>query len=89
MKNNKVIKPGYELRNDFQININWVGQNRRFAVKFNRGIYQDQIFYYDHDVIYEIARDHLESLKSFKNYGYNLSTSNVPGYAEDYLIQNP
>ena len=84
-KNELIIKSGYELRNDFLIKRNWFGQNKRFAVRFKRGNYQNETYYYDHDYVYQNARQHLENIPSFQKYGFNVSTSNIPGYAIDHL----
>ena len=75
----------YETRNNFIINRDWVGQNKRFAVRFIRGNYQNETYYYDHDKVYYNAKQHLEGLPSFQKYGYNVCTVNIPGYALDYL----
>jgi hypothetical protein len=69
----------------FKLDKRWYGQKRVVQVNFIRGSYQKQAYVYDHDFVYDNTVDHLNTLNCWENDGYYSSSSNIPGWAKDFV----
>tara|TARA_B110000046_G_C12929905_1_gene370957 strand:+ start:69 stop:1085 length:1017 start_codon:yes stop_codon:yes gene_type:complete len=68
----------------FKLDQRWYGQGRIIKVQFNQGNYQDTIYSYNHDEVYEKTLDHLENLACWeKDRCYSCSTG-IPGWAKKF-----
>lgn len=74
-----------EVKPYFKIAKNWYGEKKVIKVKFKVGIYQDKIYYYDHDYVYKNTIYHLKNLPCWENDGYYFNRRNIPGFAKDYV----
>lgn len=72
----------------FKLDKRWYGQKRVVQVNFIRGSYQKQAYVYDHDFVYDNTVDHLNTLNCWENNGYYSSSSNIPGWAKDFVQKN-
>ena len=81
------ITPGIELKSYFKIAKNWYRKNKIIEVRFKRGVYQNNIYRYDHDKVYDRTLYHLKQLPCWDNDGYYSSSSNIPGFAIDYVTK--
>ena len=71
----------------FIVSQNWYGEGRIVKVQFNRGNYQNDVFVYNHDEVYNHTIEHLETLGGWEDYGYYSNSRNIPGWAVDYVKQ--
>ncbi|MDG1954117.1 MAG: hypothetical protein P8I51_04380 [Polaribacter sp.] len=72
---------------NFKVSQNWYGQGRIVKVQFNRGNYQDCVFIYDHDEVYNHTIDYLKGLGCWENYSYYSNSRNIPGWAKNYVVK--
>ena len=71
----------------FKISKNWYGKGMMIQVSFNKGKYQDNIFVYDHDNVYDSTINHLETLNCWDKSNFYSSSSNIPSWAKKYVKQ--
>jgi len=86
--NNETIREALsfnDTRTYFKISQNWYGDSRIIKVQFNRGNYQDCVFVYNHDEVYNYALDYLKTLNCWVNDNYYSNSRNIPGWAENYV----
>ena len=74
-----------DTRNYFKIAENWYGRGMIIKVKFNRGRYQNYSFIYNHDGVYDNTINHLRTLNCWTNNNCYSSSTNIPGWATDYV----
>ena len=74
-----------DTRTYFKISQNWYGDSRIIKIQFNRGNYQDCVFVYNHDEVYNYALDYLKTLNCWVNDNYYSNSRNIPGWAENYV----
>ena len=74
-----------DTRNYFKIAENWYGQGMIIKVKFNRGRHQNYSFIYNHDGVYDNTINHLRNLNCWMNNNCYSSSTNIPGWAADYV----
>lgn len=67
----------------FKIQKSWIGQGKLIKCTFNRGRDKGKSFIYDHDAVYNSAKEHLNNLPSFHNDGFNYSSTNIPRYVQN------
>ena len=54
-------------------------------VSFDKGKYQDNIFVYNHDKVYDSTINYLETLNCWDKSNYYSSSSNIPTWANKYV----
>jgi len=74
-----------DTRSYFKIAENWYGQGMIIKVEFNRGGYQNYSFIYEHDEVYDNTINHLRTLNCWRNNNCYSSSTNIPGWATDYV----
>ena len=74
-----------DTRSYFRIAENWYGQGMIIKVEFNRGGYQNYSFIYEHDEVYDNTINHLRTLNCWRNNNFYSSSTNIPGWATDYV----
>jgi hypothetical protein len=74
-----------DTRNYFKIAENWYGRGMIIKVKFNRGRHQNYSFIYNHDGVYDNTINHLRNLNCWMNNNCYSSSTNIPGWAADYV----
>ena len=75
-----------DIKSYFKIAKNWYGKGLVIKVKFKRGPHQGQTYIYDHDKMHDATLHHLKTLSCWDKDGYYSSSNNIPGWAENYLI---
>jgi hypothetical protein len=85
IKINDQMSSAKETRTYFKISENWYGEAKFITVKFKTGKYQDEIFCYDHDYIYDQTLSYLKTLPCWGNDGYYSNSRNIPGWAKEHL----
>jgi hypothetical protein len=50
-----------------------------------RGGYQNYSFIYEHDEVYDNTINHLRTLNCWRNNNFYSSSTNIPGWATDYV----
>lgn len=75
----RAIFPPKEMKN-FVVRESWYGRRQliTFRAKPNRLNPDGQLYTYDHDVVLDLMRPHLESKPAWKKYGYWSQSTDLP-----------
>lgn len=69
----------------FKISKNWYGKGMMIQVSFDKGKYQDNIFVYNHDKVYDSTINYLETLNCWDKSNFYSNSSNIPTWANKYV----
>ena len=71
-----------DVRNNFYVSQNLLGENRVIEVTFNNGgAHHGESYVYDHDNLVEACSEYLNNSNNWNDVGNWSSSNNIPGWA--------